>query len=523
MNLASEKIKRKTGRNHGVVYTKSNVVNYILDEVGYRYDKNLENIRILEPAAGNGSFALEIIRRLLYSSRKFQFNFIDAFKRNIRFIEIDTDSYFQLIDTINNFLVQNQINYLINEGNEIINTDFLTYYFYEYFDCIVGNPPYIRHELIPEIVKKQYRKRFKTFKYRADIYILFYEKSLNLINRNGTLSFICSNRWLYNQYGRLLREEIAKKYNLKKILNIENTSPFDESVIAYPCITTIENTLREKETLYYESRSEFIDYNSITFNKIKNPTDSNWENIFLKYNINNLALIGIEEQGFEIGIGVATGADKIFILNENKRNEIENNRLLPIITTKDLLSDKIKWKKQFVINPYEDDKVCDLEKYPKLKHYFEQNKETLKKRHTAKANPEKWYKTIDKIKPELVSKPKLLLPDIAGIKKLHIDNGEYYPHHNLYYVTGQSVDKLKILASVLMSDFIREQLSNIGIRMNGGFPRFQSQILKKLRIPNISCFASDEKNSLIESYDKLDLLKINKIINNYCNQHIEQY
>ena len=262
-----------------------------------------------------------------------------------------------------------------------------------------------------------------------------------------------------------------------------------------------------------------INFNSLEFQKIKNPTDSSWENVFLKYNINHSALDGIIEQGFEIGIGVATGADKIFIINETKKNEIENTRLLPIITTKDLLSERINWRKQFVINPYENGHLCDLEKYPKLKHYFEQNKEKLKQRHTAKVNHEKWFKTIDKIKPELVTKPKLLLPDIAGIKKLLIDNGEFYPHHNLYYITGQPVDKLKILASILMSDFIREQLSQIGIRMNGGFPRFQAQILKKLRIPNIGNLTSVEKTTLKESYDNLDLLNINKIIRKYCTQH----
>jgi len=519
MNLVSEKIKRKTGRNHGVVFTSSNVVSFILDEVGYRHNINLNSIRILEPAAGNGSFALEIIKRLYHSSKIYQFDFVSALKKNVRFVEVDSQSYSHLIAGINQFLTKNNIDYQIHEGDEIINTDFLTHYFYEYFDCIVGNPPYIRHELIPEEHKREYRKKFKTFRYRADIYILFYEKSLQLLNRNGLLSFICSNRWLYNQYGQLLRDEIARNYNLKKILNIENASPFDENVIAYPCITTIENCARKKDLSYFESSAEVVNFNSLEFQNIKNPTDSSWENVFLKYNINHTALNGIIEQGFEIGIGVATGADKVFIINEAQKDKIENSRFLPIITTKDLLSDKINWRKQFVINPYENGHLCDLEKYPKLKHYFEQHKEKLKQRHTAKTNPEKWFKTIDKIKPELVTKPKLLLPDIAGIKKLLIDSGEFYPHHNLYYITGQSIDKLKILASILMSNFIREQLSQIGIRMNGGFPRFQAQILKKLRIPNIEYLTSEEKAALIESYDKLDLLIINQIIKKYCTQH----
>ncbi|RXL91919.1 hypothetical protein EO238_30690, partial [Citrobacter sp. AAK_AS5] len=68
---------------------------------------------------------------------------------------------------------------------------------------------------------------------------------------------------------------------------------------------------------------------------------------------------------------------------------------------------------------------------------------------------------------------------------------------------------LKILACILMSDFIREQLSQIGICMNGGLPRFQAQTLKKLRIPNISTLDSFDKFELIEAYDTIDYGLIN--------------
>ena len=111
------------------------------------------------------------------------------------------------------------------------------------------------------------------------------------------------------------------------------------------------------------------------------------------------------------------------------------------------------------------------------------------------------------------------MPDIAGLNRLIIDEGHYYPHHNLYYITGKSVSELKILACILMSDFIREQLSQIGICMNGGLPRFQAQILKKLRIPNISTLNYLDKLELIEAYDDVDYGIINKIINKYCTQH----
>ena len=516
MNLVKEDIKRKSGRNHGEVFTRNHIVNYLLDEVNYVSYLNLSSVKILEPASGTGSFAKEIVKRLFDSSLLFGFSFITAFESNVRFVELDRTNYIELVNQLQETLFSLGINYNLNQSKVIFNNDFLSISFDVQFDCIVGNPPYVRHELISDELKKLYKGRYNTFKYRADLYILFFERSLQLLIENGILSFICSNRWLYNQYGELLREKIAKSFHLSKLLIMEKSSPFDENVIAYPSITTIFNIRNQNETLFYETDAKDIDLDSIIFSKIPSPQNGSWQNLFLNYNINHDALISIIDQDFEIGIGVATGADKIFIKSESEIYGIEKSRLLPIVTSRDLTDLGINWKKQYLLNPYEDGTLCDLNKYPRLKDFLIGHKEILLKRHIAKKNPNKWYKTIDNIKFDLLSKPKLLLPDIAGMNRLIIDEGNYYPHHNLYYITGKSVSDLKILACILMSDFIREQLSKIGICMNGGLPRFQVQTLKKLRIPKINKLDFIDKSQLVEAYDRINYDLINRTINKYC-------
>lgn len=510
---------RKNGRNDGEVFTDRNVVQYILDEVGYVSSKNLSKHNILEPAAGKGAFAQEIINRLFESSRKHKFSFLDALINNVRLVELDGIAYKALQK-----LVDSVAESLTGEQDKIsakicIRADFLSYNFSCSFDSIVGNPPYIRHELIPEENKKNYRKKYLTFKHRADLYIPFFEQSLRLLGKRGILSFICSNRWLNNQYGEGLRELISSNYNLVKLLNIEKASPFDESVIAYPCIATIENKQPQPHTLICEDHSKEINFGSLDFKKIETPKNGSWQNLFLSYNIDHSSLLGIIEQDFEIGIGVATGADKIFIRHKKELNGIERSRLIPLVKSADLKNNKFQWNEHYVINPYEKNELCDLHKYPHLKEYLTENKAILLERHTAQKAPEKWYKTIDKIKPELQRKPKLLLPDLTGNKILFIDKGDYYPHHNIYYITGESIDSLKILASVLMSDFVKDQMSQIGIRMNGGMPRFQAQVLKKLKTPNIKLMPSREKSKLIAAYEKQDLKSINAIIHKYCILH----
>jgi adenine-specific DNA-methyltransferase len=511
-------IKRKSGRNHGEVFTSRNVVQYILDEVGYVSQKNLKNIRILEPSSGTGTFAKEIISRLFISSTIFNFSFQDALFANLLLIELEDSTFKELQKNITDVLADYNVHAQDVIEKICMNMDFLKFTTLDKYDCIVGNPPYIRHELISNENKRYYRAKFKTFKDRADLYIGFFEHSLRLLKEQGTLSFICSNRWLYNQYGKGLREIISKRYNLKSILNIENSSPFDENVIAYPCITAIENKTSDGKVLYFETDSKNVNFANLHFEEINSPKDASWQNLFVSYDINHNALNGIEEQGFRIGIGVATGADDVFIVNQDNAEKIESSRLLPLILSRDLKGNKVCWSGKFVINPYENNSLCDLKKYPALEGYLKKNKEVLLKRHTVQKSPDKWYKTIDRIKPEIRQQNKILLPDLSGNKVLFIDEGLYYPHHNIYYITGSDLNALKILACILMSDFVRDQISQIGIRMNGGLPRFQSQVLKKLKIPNLELISSDDQQKLTIAYDQKNFDIINKITDEYCNQ-----
>lgn len=55
---------RSNGGQHGDVFTKPEVVEFMLDEAGYKASDNLSSISIMEPSCGEGEFIIEIIRRL---------------------------------------------------------------------------------------------------------------------------------------------------------------------------------------------------------------------------------------------------------------------------------------------------------------------------------------------------------------------------------------------------------------------------------------------------------------------------
>ncbi|MEM5832217.1 MAG: Eco57I restriction-modification methylase domain-containing protein [Candidatus Aenigmatarchaeota archaeon] len=94
------------------------------------------------------------------------------------------------------------------------------------FDIIIGNPPYISIYRIPELEKKIYSSTFKFAHKKYDIYILFIERSISLLNNFGYFSYITSDKWIAEEYGFKLREFISKNKNIKEIVDFCNHPVF---------------------------------------------------------------------------------------------------------------------------------------------------------------------------------------------------------------------------------------------------------------------------------------------------------
>jgi hypothetical protein len=180
---------------------------------------------------------------------------------------------------------------------------------------------------------------------------------------------------------------------------------------------------------------------------------------------------------------VATGCDAVFI-GDYAALPVEEPRKLPLVMAPDLKNGALCWGGKGVVNPFEPSgALADFAKSPRFAAYLRAHEETLRGRHCAKKTPQGWYKTIDRIWPELVKTKKLLIPDIKGEAMVVFDDGQYYPHHNLYHVTAASWD-LRALQCVLRSSVALWFVAAYCVKMAGGFLRFQAQYLRRIRIPH---------------------------------------
>lgn len=109
------------------------------------------------------------------------------------------------------------------------------------FDIVVGNPPYIPMELIPEKQKQSFKEDYSCLERKYDTSIVFILKCLNLLNDEGTLSFISSTTWQTGKNYKLFRKQLFEEFYLNSVVNL----PFDVFEDAYvdTCIYSIGKKL----------------------------------------------------------------------------------------------------------------------------------------------------------------------------------------------------------------------------------------------------------------------------------------
>lgn len=520
--------------SRGAIFTRAEVVDFILDLIGYTEDKPLHRKRILEPSFGGGDFLLPVVGRLLKAWRglKSAGSVIDELGNAIRAVELHHKTFAATRAAVIERLKQDGIvtrSATAIADRWLVQGDFLLVPFEWPFDFIIGNPPYVRQELIPAPLLAEYRSRYQTMYDRADLYIPFIERSLLMLTEGGSLGFICSDRWMKNRYGGPLRRLVAEKFHLKMHVDMVDTPAFHSEVIAYPAITVIS---REKPgatriayrpsidratlvTLTKALRAKFLPRENGAVRELARVT--NGDDPWLLESPDQMALIRrleqkfptIEEAACKVGIGVATGADKVFI-GDFDELDVEPDRKLPLVMTRDILSGEVQWCRQGVINPFADDgRLVDLPEYPRLRRYLEARRDIITGRHCAQKAPSNWYRTIDRITPALAAKPKLLIPDIKGEAHVVFERGELYPHHNLYYVTSEAWN-LRSLQAVLLSGVARLFVATYSTKMRGGYLRFQAQYLRRIRIPYWQDVPETLRKELTEAAESRDLRACNR-------------
>ncbi|MFM7137461.1 MAG: Eco57I restriction-modification methylase domain-containing protein, partial [Planctomycetota bacterium] len=103
------------------------------------------------------------------------------------------------------------------------------------FDVVVGNPPYVRQELLGPI-KPYLQEHYAAYHGMADLYVYFYELGLNVLKPGGLLSFIVTNKWMKAGYGEPLRKLLAETSWIESVVDFGHAKQIFEDADVFPSI-----------------------------------------------------------------------------------------------------------------------------------------------------------------------------------------------------------------------------------------------------------------------------------------------
>lgn len=523
---------RSSGETHGVVLTRRHIVELMLDLADYTPDRDLAALRLLEPACGHGVFLQVAIERLLLSAERHG-RHPGELDDAVAGLDIDPRSVTRarslgfatlLSAGLSTSDAERLSTSWIRQGDGLLQP------FAQGFDVVIGNPPYVRIEQLSPRLQAEYRARFSTLFDRADLYVAFIERGLQLLTPTGVLSLICADRWILNRYGGPLRALIAKQWGLRSYVDLHRTSPFESEVAAYPAIFCIGPkspapvlTARLDTATPEECRAVAGAWQGqpVASAGVDIQRHSTWFTGDSPWVLNSPAHLRalrdlearfqpIEADGqSRIGIGVASGCDRAFIVEDG--SGIEQDRLLPLVMRKDIQAGHVDWGGRFILNVFQDDgALVPLEQSPGLAAHLHRWESEIRGRHVARKNAPRWYRTIDRVFPALLGQPKLPIPDIAGATEVAFDPGHFYPHHNLYFVTSPRWD-LEVLGGLLSSRVALFFVWSYAVKMRGGYLRFQAQYLRRIRVPAPEGLGSGLSAQLKAAFRARDFVALDRL------------
>ncbi|GAA8488458.1 class I SAM-dependent DNA methyltransferase [Helicobacter pylori] len=383
------------------------------------------------------------------------------------------------------------------------------------FDCIIGNPPYIRQEYIKDLkplLQKQYQDFYNS---TADIYTYFFALAYHLVKEKGFNAFITSNKYARAKYGAKLREWLLKKTTLVSYMELNALKVFESATVDTSIIHFIKQTPpKESDFKYYEpTLNDKDDLKSTPYLSMKQNALSTESFIFanatlldLREKIENIGT-PLKDWGIQIYRGILTGCNEAFIIPTEKRDAILNacktqeerertERLIkPILRGKDIKRYSYEWAHLWVINTHNGytsalkSKIppIDIEKYPAIKTHLDSHYDAITTRCDQGDTP---YNLRNCAYLEDFEKEKIVYGEIVQEPRFYLDNGEcelgyFYAEATSFILTGEHLHYLLgMLHSKLITFAFKTFYAGGGLGESGY--RYKKAFIERLPIPKIT-------------------------------------
>lgn len=412
------------------------------------------------------------------------------------------------------------------------------------FDVIIGNPPYVRIQLLKKWASleadfyKQYYHSANKGNY--DIYVIFIEKGLNLLKNKGFMGYILPHKFLNTNYGENLRSLISQGKFLKKIVHFGENQIF-EGPTTYTCLLFLEKFIQDNFEMNKIVNLDKWKINDISTKTIisKQFTGAEWifltseeQLLFDKLQRIQFRLEDVTDRIFQ---GIKTSADKIYIVEKLDQKDnlvkifskelqliywLEEKLLHPLIKGGDSKRYCLNTTDKLILFPYMADqqKITKLiplnileKNYPLTWKYLLDNKKYLENRENGKLKEDNWHGYIYPKALDVISLSKIFTPDIAKIASFSWDQtGEIFFTGGVaggYGIVVSQGYAWEYILGLLNSKLLEFYIKKTSTTMRGEYYCFESRFIRNLPIYIINTSLKDEckKHDLIVNLVKQTL------------------
>ncbi len=389
------------------------------------------------------------------------------------------------------------------------------------FDCIIGNPPYIRQEQIKDLkplLQKQYQGFYNS---TADIYTYFFALSYHLLKEKGFNAFITSNKYARAKYGAKLRELLLKKTTIVSYMELNSLKVFESAAVDTSIMSFIKQTPpKESRFKYYEptpnDKSDLKSVHSLLMRQNALSTESF---IFADATLldlrNKMESVGTPLKDWDIQIyrGILTGANEAFIIPTEKRDAIlnacktqeERKRtealIKPILRGKDIKRYSYEWADLWVIfipwhfpntnnpkNMEENEQDFSIH-YPIIYSHLLSHKDKLLKRNKDETGKRyEWY-CLQRWAANYYQdfeKEKIVYPETSQGAYFIYENSGIFLEKTAFMIVSDAYN-LKLLTALLNSKLTTFYFKNFcgGCILGKSGYQYNKHALEKIPIPKI--------------------------------------
>jgi adenine-specific DNA methylase len=388
------------------------------------------------------------------------------------------------------------------------------------FDGIVGNPPYVRIQAMKEWapLEVEYYKR----RYRAagqgnyDLYVVFVEKGLELLNAAGRLGFILPHKFFNAKYGAPLRQVIAAGQHLEEIVHFGDQQVF-AGVTTYTCLLFLSKAA--------QAEFRFVQVHDLGAWQIGNGevsgeiAASGYSEADWNFQVDELSVVFARLEGMPVRLGavaermaqgIRTSANEVYVVDLledlGETVKVQSKQLATdVVLEKGLLKEFLQGREikayqllpsgKLLILPYIVKKGCArlvseselAQRYPLTYSYLKANKKYLEQREKGRMSGPNWYGYVYPKNIEVMASSKLLVPDIADRAAFAFDDAGHHALTSGYAVTLKESlrEKYEYVLGLLNSKLLSSYLKRISTPMRGGFFRYFTQYIEQLPIRTI--------------------------------------